>query len=217
MATDWRISGIDVTTCNCAWGCPCQFMSLPTQGKCEAALGFHVIKGHFGKTTLDGLSFGALTAWPGPIHFGNGAVLPIIDVRANDAQREALLKIMTGQETEPGATIFNVFAATFSKVHDPQFRRIVVEADFAKRTARIEAEGLVDSRVEPIRNPVTNEVSLMRITMPQGFEFEHAEVASCTVRSLKDSPIPLQWEGRHAHICRLEMTNKGVIHPQAAA
>jgi hypothetical protein len=27
---DWRIQGTDVTHCNCAWGCPCQFMSLPT-------------------------------------------------------------------------------------------------------------------------------------------------------------------------------------------
>jgi hypothetical protein len=213
---DWRIDGFGVTTCNCAWGCPCQFMSLPTEGNCRATIGFHIDRGHFGQTKLDGLSFAGVVAWPKAIHEGNGEVQPLLDERANEEQRDALFKILSGQETEPGATIFNVFASTYSKVHAPLARRIVLEADFNARTARIEVEGIVNARAEPIRNPVTGAPSLMRITMPQGFEFEHAEVASSHVRTLKDSPISLQWEGRHAHIAKLMMTGNGVIHPQAA-
>jgi hypothetical protein len=52
-------------------------------------------------------------------------------VRATPEQREALLKIMSGQETEPGATIFNVFASTLAKVHDPIFAKISIKADKA--------------------------------------------------------------------------------------
>ena len=119
---DWHLQGLDVTSCSCDWGCPCQFMSLPTRGFCHAAVGFSVAKGHFGKTNLDGLSFGGLFAWPKAIHEGNGEAQPIVDVRATDEQRDAILKIMSGEETEPGATIFNVFAATYSKVHTPMFK-----------------------------------------------------------------------------------------------
>jgi hypothetical protein len=33
--TVWRISGDAVGSCNCAWGCPCQFNAEPTHGRCE--------------------------------------------------------------------------------------------------------------------------------------------------------------------------------------
>ena len=28
---DWSIKGPEIATCNCDWGCPCQFNALPTQ------------------------------------------------------------------------------------------------------------------------------------------------------------------------------------------
>jgi len=37
----------------------------------------------------------------------------VIDERATEPQRAALLRILTGQDTEPGKTVFNVFASTF--------------------------------------------------------------------------------------------------------
>ncbi len=212
---DWRIQGLDVTSCNCDWGCPCQFMSLPTRGHCHAAVGFHVVRGHFGSTRLDGLSFGGLFAWPKAIHEGNGEAQPIVDVRANDAQRDAILRIMSGEETEPGATIFNVFSATYSEVHTPMFKPIVVDADLATRTGRIDVEGVVDVRLEPIRNPITGAVVSPRISLPDGFEWEQAEVASSSVRTLT-APITLAWQGRHGHIARLDMTGQGVVRGRAA-
>ncbi|MCH7824088.1 MAG: DUF1326 domain-containing protein [Acidobacteria bacterium] len=44
---DWRIKGLSLTTCNCAYGCPCQFNALPTHGDCRAAVGMRVDEGHF--------------------------------------------------------------------------------------------------------------------------------------------------------------------------
>ncbi|MEO7386699.1 MAG: DUF1326 domain-containing protein [Gammaproteobacteria bacterium] len=212
---DWRIQGIDVTTCNCAWGCPCQFMSLPTHGNCLAAVGFHIDRGHFGPTSLDGLSFAGLFAWPKAIHEGNGEAQPIVDVRASAAQREAVLKIMSGEETEPGATIFNVFAATFSKVHEPLFKRIEIKADLATCTARLAIEDVVDARVDPIRNPVTGQRSAARIVLPAGFEYEEAECGSSEVSTL-GSPISFQWQGRHAHLAMVDLTGSGVVRKHAA-
>src|SRR5258705_4036346 len=46
----WRIAGEEFGSCNCAWGCPCQFNALPTHGRCEAFLGCLVSDGYFGNT-----------------------------------------------------------------------------------------------------------------------------------------------------------------------
>lgn len=211
---DWHIQGFGVTSCNCAWGCPCQFMSSPTEGHCRAAVGYRVARGHFGATRLDGLAFAGLFAWPGPIHEGGGEAQPIVDARADAAQREALLAILSGQETEPGATIFSVFAATFSRVHPPLFQPIAIEADFAARSARISVEGLVDARVEALKNPITGEAVHARIALPAGFEYNEAEVASGSVRT-GGAPIRLEWRERHAHLAELDMTGAGVVRRPA--
>jgi len=70
--TSWRIAGEEFGSCNCAWGCPCQFNALPTHGRCEAFLGCLVSDGYFGNTRLDGIRFARLYWWPGAIHEGNG-------------------------------------------------------------------------------------------------------------------------------------------------
>src|SRR5688572_3679400 len=115
---DWMIKGPWLTTCNCVVGCPCQFNALPSHGHCRAAVGCEIEQGHFGKVRLDGVRFAGLFAWPKAIHFGGGEVQPIVDVTATAQQREAILTILKGEQTEPGATIFNVFAGTFAKMHE---------------------------------------------------------------------------------------------------
>ncbi len=52
---NWEIKARSLGTCNCDWGCPCQFNALPTHGNCEAAVGFQIDEGHFGDVKLDGL------------------------------------------------------------------------------------------------------------------------------------------------------------------
>jgi hypothetical protein len=211
---DWHLQGLNISACNCDWGCPCQFMSLPSHGFCHAAVGIQVDRGHFGNVALDGLALGGVFAWPQAIHLGNGEAQPVVDVRASPAQREALLKIMSGQETEPGATIFNVFASTLAKVHDPVFAKIAIRADRKARTATIAFDGIVDFSVEPIRNPITNQPMQISVTMPGGFEYHEAEFASGTVKTSR-SPIALDWSGRHAHLAEVNMTGKGVVHRRA--
>lgn len=212
---EWHLTGYDVSACNCDWGCPCQFMALPTRGNCAATAAIHVVDGFFGATRLDGLTFGGIFRWPGPIHEGHGEVLPLVDARATDAQRAALLTIMSGGETEPGATIFNVFAATLAKVHEPRFLPIRFECNVEKRTASIAIEGVITARAEPIRNPITGAEQRARLVLPDGFEFVEAEFASGTVDT-HDSPIELHWQGRHAHLVHFDMTRDGPVRTRVA-
>jgi len=158
------------------------------------------------------VTFGVLVAWPGPIHVGKGEAQPIIDVGASPAQRDAVLAIISGEETDPGATIFNVFAATFDKIHDPIFAAIKFESDIEARTGRLAVSGVVEARLEPIRNPVTGDTHRARIDIPNGFEYTVAEVASGMVKTGKKAAIDLDWPASHAHIIDLHWTQHGVVH-----
>ena len=204
---DWRIRGPEMTTCNCSWGCPCQFNALPTHGDCRAVAAMRIDEGHFGDVDLSGLKWVGLFAWPEAIHFGHGEALVVIDERADAAQREALLTILSGGETEPGATIFNVFATTLDTMHEPLFLPIEFEADIERRRGRIFVDGIVDSAIEPIRNPVTGDEQRARVSLPGGFEYKTAEYASGS--ALASGPIRHDWSGRHAHLAMLDMSPAG--------
>lgn len=208
--TEWMIRGPEIASCNCAYGCPCQFNSLPTDGSCRAAVGMHIEKGHYGKVKLDGLNWAATAAWPGAIPMGHGEILPIVDERATEAQREALLKIMSGQDTEPGATFFQVFISMCDKIHDPMFKPITFEVDMNTCKGHLNVPGVVDVKTEAISNPMTKKPHHARVTLRQGFEYVAAEFASGTVRS--KGPIPLETNGRHAHLAMLHLTGEGIVH-----
>ena len=134
-AIQWELHGREFANCNCSYGCPCQFNALPTYGSCWAVIGVQIDRGFHGDTPLDGLRVAGIFKYPQAIHLGNGEGLPIVDQRANEAQRNALLRIMSGQDTRPGATMFQVFASMLSKVYDPVFADIDFGVDIAKRRA----------------------------------------------------------------------------------
>ncbi len=44
---DWSLKGPELVSCNCVYGCPCQFNARPTHGTCEAVSGMLIEEGHF--------------------------------------------------------------------------------------------------------------------------------------------------------------------------
>ena len=205
----WTLKGREMVHCNCDYGCPCQFNSRPTHGNCEGALAIDIDQGRHGPTKLDGLKIAAVFSWPGAIHEGRGQIVPIVDERATTEQRDALLRIMSGLDTEPGATFFQVFSSTFEKVHDPIFAKIEFNVDVEKRRATLKVPGVVETRGEPIRNPVTGDEHRARIDLPHGFEYAVAEVG----RGWTDSSgsIALNVDDSHCHFANLHMTQSGVM------
>ena len=210
MATRWTIKGKEFVHCNCAYGCPCQFNALPTQGHCQAVAAIDIEQGHHDDTDLAGLRIGLIVAWPGAIHEGNGEAVPIVDERADVRQREALLRIMSGLDTVPGATFFQVFSTTFSKVHDPVFAPIDLRIDIDGRAARLDIPGWIDARGEPIVNPVTGEEHRARINLPHGFEYDVCEVGRGWART--QGPVDVQLSDSHAQFAQLHLTESGVVH-----
>ena len=205
----WSIRALEFTNCNCNYGCPCQFNALPTHGNCRATVSFQIQTGHHGDTRLDGLKVVTEFKWPGPIHLGHGEAAFIIDKRASPAQRDALVRILSGKDTDPGTNIFAVFATTVDKTHDPVFADIDFEIDIEKRRARVEVPGHVEARGEPIVNPVTGAEHRVRIDNPHGFEFRITECGRGWSKTA--GPIPMDFADSYAHFCNLNLNEHGVF------
>ncbi len=204
----WRIEGPHVVNCNCDYGCPCQFQALPTQGTCEAVVGWRIDKGHYGDTQLDGLLAVNFYAWPGAIHEGNGSMQSVIEERADAAQREALAAILQGEGADPGSTMLQIYRAMCSTYHDPLFKPIEMEMDLKGRTARLHVPDLVTTSVEPLKHLVSGAEYQARIDLPMGKEFRIAEVASGTTKA--SGVIPLDFSDSHAHFSQAALTSTGV-------
>lgn len=212
--TPWEIRAKEFANCNCTYGCPCQFNALPTKGFCEAVVAMEIEEGHYGDVKLDGLRMGGIFQWPGAVHEGHGRCQPFIDERADEKQREALLKIMSGQDTDPMATMFAVYFSTLEKVFDPVFAAIDFEVDVEGRKGRYTVRGLVESRGEPIKNPVTGAEHRARIDLPHGFEYEIAEVGSGTSKT--QGNIELDLKASYGQFAHLHLDNHGVVRHRAA-
>jgi hypothetical protein len=207
--TEWSLEGVEFASCNCAYGCPCQFNSRPTHGHCRAHTFVHIEKGRFADVPLDGLNWGMLAAWPGPIHMGDGTFQSIVDERADANQRAALEAISQGRDTEPGRLIWQVFSTTVTKLLPTLFKPIELSINLKSRTAKLNVPGLIESRAESIRNPVTGAEHRAHVTLPTGFEFTEAEFVSGTSKT--SGPIELKIDGTHAHVARIHWSTHGVV------
>jgi len=205
--TDWRLKGEWLKSCSCDYGCPCDFNARPTQGWCKGLLAMHVTNGHFGNVKLDGIKFAVTVDFPGPLHEGNGTIQPIIDDKSTSEQRDALFQIMSGKHSAEG-TLFHIVSLIVTKILDPIFAPIDLKFDYAKRKARLSIPGVLESDVEPIKNPVTGAEHHIQVVMPEGFEHHVGEVAHATVTST--AGIKFNVAKGHATLAYVEQTPAGV-------
>jgi hypothetical protein len=158
-------------------------------------------RGHFGGLALDGLSWVAVSRWPGPLHEGNGEIQAFIDERASAEQRAALLTILSGQA---GNAWFEFIASTIATAYEPQFVPIVFEFDKNKRTARVVIPGAVETVSGPLILPNTGQAHRVTVRLPEGREFLEMEVAQSMV--LKGTGA-IRFEYRNTHSTMAEVTH----------
>lgn len=205
---DWMISGPKIASCNCNYGCPCEFNALPTNNVCEGLEAHRIEEGWFGDIRLDGLIIGARYRWPGPVHEGKGIVQGFISEHASEEQREALFTILDGKEQEP-TTVFNIYGSTIEKEYDPIFAEIHFEYDLGLKTGSFEVPGVMSLKLEPIKNPVTGVNHHAQIRLHEGFEFRTAEMASGNFSA--SGEIELQSSGVYGFITEVAYGPYGII------
>jgi hypothetical protein len=205
----WEFKGRELVNCSCEYGCNCQFNALPDKGHCHAVAGIQIDEGHHGQTRLDGLRVAAIFKWPGPIHEGKGEAIAFVDAKAGEKQREALLKIMSGQDTDPFATMFAVYASTVVKMHDPVFTDIDLQLDIDGRRGRIFVKDYIETIGKPIVNKVTGAESRAQIVLPEGFEYTVAEIGSAS--STTTGPVKVALTNTYGQFARLHLNSHGVV------
>lgn len=206
---EWSMQGSQVSHCNCNIGCPCQFNALPTHGNCRAYMFVQIDKGHFGKVKLDGLRWGGMYSWPGPIHLGGGTAMVVVDESASAEQRAAIEAIANGKETDPGSLITQVFSTTLTEMLPTQVKPIELAIDYKGRSARLRVANVVEGSADSIKNPMTGAPHKVSVKMPEGFEYAEAEFLIGTAKTI--GPIDLNFNDTHAHIAKVHWGTHGVI------
>jgi hypothetical protein len=206
---DWSIKGPEYGNCNCDWGCPCQFNAMPTDGTCRAVLGMRIEEGHFGDTKLDGLCWAGTFTWPGAVHEGNGTQQTIVDERADEDQRKALIEILHGRETDEMATHLAVYGATSTTVLETLFLPIEFEADIEACTARLVVPGVIESTGTPIISPFSGQPHRVKVSLRSGFEYIEAEYGSGTTKTTGE--IELDFKDSYGQFAHIHLNQHGIV------
>jgi hypothetical protein len=191
MAT-WWIKGSIVQSCNCSWGCPCNFQARPTHGDCEGGWVIHVEQGRVDDVDIAGLNFAIMADWPGAIHEGGGKAILLVDERGDEQQREALRKIGAGDIGGP----FAVFLNTYS-LESTTYAPFEVHIDGPRSHVRIGTAVQLD--LESIRNPVTGAELSPMVVLPQGMLYSESVRYSSKVFRVTDG-IAYEYSGTDAAV-----------------
>jgi hypothetical protein len=146
----WQLSGDYFENCNCDVVCPClvspaaPLTSRPTQGTCDVALFFHIDKGSYDTTPLDGLNVAVIGHAPGPMGAGNWTIAAYIDERADDQQTAALGAIFGGAEGGPMAAFAPLIGTHLGA------KKVAIRYSINGKSRSAEIVGILQMAVEPL-------------------------------------------------------------------
>jgi hypothetical protein len=154
--TPWYAKGLLFENCSCTLVCPghVHFSQPCTHDRCLGYWAIRVDEGRFGGTNLVGMKM--VVTYDSPQHMIEGGWVQqiVIDERADQAQRNALETIITGQAGGP----WGVLARFVGTRLPTEYRRVdIVEEG---RLKKVNVAGFLESTVEDIKsrdkvNPVT--------------------------------------------------------------
>lgn len=189
----WKMKSDYVETCNCDFGCPCNFNGFPTYGLCRALTLFHIQEGNYSNVKLDGLEVIYAVSWPKAIHEGNGTLQLFITKNSEQQQRNALVNIFTGNAKGNG--LFALFATTLKYVLDPQFVEINAKVNGTRSSFSI--PGILEVQLESFVNPVTGDEQFTKIQLPR-FIWKIADAAKTKVMKILTPNLNFDHSGKNA-------------------
>ena len=206
----WEIKGREFGNCNCDYGCPCQFNALPTHGHCRGLAVFDIETG-LSRQALGSMACAPQRSFAGPdpsMKARAKACKSSIGARRRSSA-QALLRILQGEDTEPGATVFQIFASTCDTLHEPIIADIEFELDVDGRTARARIDGVLETRGAPILNPVTGAEHRVRIEQPNGFEFAVAEIGRGWSKT--EGPLSYELADTYGQFANIHLCQSGIV------
>lgn len=206
-ATAWSFDGDYFENCNCAVVCPClvsaqaPLTANPTEGVCNVAIAFHINGGKFGDVTLDDLNAVVVAHTPGPMIEGNWRLALYLDERADDAQREAMQAIFSGQAGGVMAGFAPLIGETLGVTAVP----IAFKIEGKRRT--VEIPGILNVGVQPVPTLMGEDVEVL-LNNAHPFAPEGLVMAKGSDGSTW-ADYGLQWDnsGRNGHYAAVHWSN----------
>ncbi len=166
---NWTLKADYVESCNCSYGCPCNFTGFPSNGFCSALVGYHIRQGKYGVVKLD-------------------------DLDAQQEQKDAMINIFSGKAKGNGH--FALFASTVKYHLDPQF--VDVHMNIDGRRSSFSVPGIIDVKLENFINPVTGDEQDIKIQLPKGFIWKLADAAKTKLMRISTSSLNFDHSGKNA-------------------
>ena len=192
-AKNWKLEGDYFEACDCDTVCPCVFLGNPDQGQCNLTVAWHIEKGHFNDTSLDGLNVVGVFHTPGNMWTGpKWKAALYLDERATKEQADALGRIYSGK----AGGFFGVIAGFIGELAGVRSVPIKFEVvDGKRRTLQIPSA--IDLIIEGMKGAdKTKEVTISNAPMLVAPGFA-AVVAKSTKNSYSDHGMKWDNSGKN--------------------
>ena len=165
---NWWLKGDWFDVCSCNIACPCEFAQPATDGHCEGVLAWHIREGEYGDVALAdrnivGVSSFDGNVWDNPENWELGL---FIDERADEAERDAIVSIMSGQA---GGFMAN-FASLIANNRGVEFAPVSFEIADDLAYWRAAIPGRVEAEGEALGGPTTPPGERVQLLNPPGSE-----------------------------------------------
>jgi len=147
MADKWRLEGTLFDMCNCETFCPCNYFQNPHGEDCRGSVVWKIDMGNFGGTKLDGLKFALIFFSKGNPLKGVESAALIIDESATTAQRDALMKVLSGE----AGGVFQMLASSIKENRGVTFAKF--EYDNDGKSWSVKAGNVLDMKGEFVKPP----------------------------------------------------------------
>lgn len=200
VVPNWFMRGEMVASCNCDWGCPCNFQAAPTYGFCDGFYTIVVEEGRYGDVVLDGSVFVWGGHAPSSIHEGEGTSVLVFDRSMTPDQRAAVERLWRGGGT---GSPFDEFASVTEIWYDPMEASIDVHLDGIHSSVTVTGAVTYALELDRIRNPVTGEEEITFLDHPTGFTSTYAELGMSRTAVFESAVASFDTSGKYAEHAKI--------------
>lgn len=200
MSERWNLDGEYFESCNCELLCPCLLTkgARPTEGHCDVVVAFRVDSGKYGQTDLSGLNAVLVIYSPGVMTEGKWTVEPYVDVRASEAQRAALERIITASAGGP----LGRFGPLIAKRLPLKVAPISITSE--GRVRKLSIPNVTEVTVEGVLGADSQQVWFDNVAH---FANRRLAAARGTSSHFKDDSFTFDNSGRNGHFAPIKWSN----------
>jgi hypothetical protein len=189
----YSLQGTLIEACSCNVLCPCWIGEDPDGGECFAVVAWHIDSGQVIGIDVSGRSVVGIAHIPGNILAGNWELVLLVDEHTSPQQRDALVKVFSGQLGGPLADLAELIGTVKGVESAP------ISHQVRGGSGTLAIPGIVEAEMEPYRSPQGN-VTTLRDSIFSTVPGSPAWVSKATRHrvSLPQYGMSWEYEGRNA-------------------